>query len=642
MTVIQDKIVLVVDDSDVSRTLIRYELENEGYHVIEASDGNQALSCLLMGPFPDLIVLDIHMPKLDGFETLKRIYNQQESIDLRTSPLPVIFITSNDSFQVREKGFYLGATDFLSKPFQKGDVIKAVNKIFNPTPTLQGSNALIVEDNPVALEVVSCILKREGVNIFKASDGIEAYEIVCNKMDELDILISDIRMPRMDGSLLTEKIRNELNLQDLPIIFLTAVSDHSRLLSLFKCGATDYIIKPFVKEELLARLTVHLKSTQLNKRLKKTIVRLQELNEMKTNLIAVCSHDLKTPLNGILNMSELMLTKPYLQVEDQEIMNQIIQNGTMLNHIINDILDFSKLESHQRLRNIELIKVSEIIISCINALKCLADEKHQQIIFNNEFQNAYIMGNRIDMTRVINNILSNAIKFTPSNGQITIFLQNGPKGLIEILISDTGVGIPEKNLPYLFDLFTSISKDGTEGEKGTGMGLAIMKRIIETHQGAIDVSSKIKEGTTFKIYLPFVEPAAPIDPQTQTVTNHHSQSGYRILLVDDSIINIKVSKRLLEKLGHRVTVVESGIKAIEMTQANHYDLIFMDIMMPDMNGIEATQIIRKYNSTIPIIALSGIDGQEYIDTCFKAGMNDYLNKPYKYDQLVQMLNKWAG
>ena len=167
----------------------------------------------------------------------------------------------------------------------------------------------MVDDSGVTRHIVSEFLRREGLTVIQAEDGLQAFDILSQRYKEIDMVVTDLNMPRMDGRELTLKIRGELNLSDLPVLFLTASADQSELLEVFKAGATDHLVKPFAKEELLARITVHLERSLLSNKLRNMVSELTDLNRMKDNLIAVCSHDLRSPLNGILGLRTCCLKK---------------------------------------------------------------------------------------------------------------------------------------------------------------------------------------------------------------------------------------------------------------------------------------------------------------------------------------------
>ena len=273
--------ILVVDENPQARQLIGDDLRTHSYSVLEAANAQEALE-LIPQEKPDLVTLDIDLPDMDGF-TLCRTLSEPEYAQHYTSKpsghLPVIIITDNDTLEVRNRGFEIGAADFLTKPFYEGEVLKAVNKIIRPNKRLIGLTALVVDDSNMARRICSQLLRREGLTVFECSDGVEAFSFMQEMHEKIDMVVTDLKMPNMEGDELCQKLRQELHLTDLPIIFLTAVSDHKLLIQMFAMGATDYIVKPFVKEELIARLKVHLERAQLTRNLKRIIGSLKRAND---------------------------------------------------------------------------------------------------------------------------------------------------------------------------------------------------------------------------------------------------------------------------------------------------------------------------------------------------------------------------
>lgn len=275
------KKILVVDDSAMMRRMIRRELETGGYTVFEAEDGIAALA-RAVELLPDLITLDVGMPRLDGFTTSKKLAGDNYTRRFTHVPnnrIPIIFVTANDTLEGRQQGFEVGAVDFVAKPFVEGDVRKAVDQIFTAKSNLDGFCALVVDDNSVARTIAADLLRRAGLDVITCENGAEACAVFADPDKKIDLLVTDLVMPVMDGRHLCRKVRGEFGLADLPVIFLTAVDDQPLLISLFDAGATDYLVKPFVKEELLARVGVHLAHRRLTRELRRAIEALHQANE---------------------------------------------------------------------------------------------------------------------------------------------------------------------------------------------------------------------------------------------------------------------------------------------------------------------------------------------------------------------------
>ncbi|WP_084489855.1 response regulator [Desulfotignum balticum] len=294
--------VLVVDDSAAMRMAIREELEPGGYEIIEAANGLDALVSACTDRPPDLITLDVEMPGLNGWETCKKLRSPHYADRIsrhRNSRIPVIFVTGQNTMSERKKGFSAGAADFITKPFAEGELLETVDRILKPVALSQGMTALVVEDNVVARQIVADILIQEGLQVIEAKDGQEGYALFSSHADDINVVITDLFMPNMNGDALSKKIRKELNRSDLPIICLTATPDQSELLNVFNAGVSDYLVKPFAKEELLARITVHLERYRLSRQLK------EKINDLKISNEKIRKLSITDPLTGCYNRNYL-------------------------------------------------------------------------------------------------------------------------------------------------------------------------------------------------------------------------------------------------------------------------------------------------------------------------------------------------
>ncbi|MCP5053374.1 MAG: response regulator [bacterium] len=650
----EKKKIMVVDDSLTMRTVIRRELGEEDYEIKEAKNGLVALELVRNSFVPDLITLDIDMPKLNGFDTCEKLYSEEYAdcfFHLEGKRIPIIFVTSSDNLRDRKRGFELGASDFVTKPFEEGELLKLVSKMLHPDDRLKGITALLVDDSRSARMVVSKGLREEGIDIIEAEDGAKAFEIMCNKMTQIDIVVTDIEMPGMSGGELCQKIRRELGLIDVPIIFFTGIADRGKLLEVFQSGGTDYLVKPFIKEEMIARILAQVEKTQLNRRLRKIIHEMRENMRIKNDMIAVLSHDMRTPLNGIIGFSNLLMDEKYIQPEHRENIVQIKESGRMLLNLINDILALSKIKSEKEKQKLEMKPVSllKVVEKSVRALNNLAELKEQKLYLKNRTSNAVILGNHDGLMRVINNLLANSIKFTPEKGTIAILLEPGSSEDITISVTDTGIGISKERLPYLFDKYSRISQKGTAGEAGTGLGMAIVKEIIEIHDGTVQVSSEVGKGTQFKITIPLPDEIKPHDfeenedrAETRNEEILKRIKGLNVLLAEDNPVNQQIAKIILMKSGCTVKKAIDGLEAVErFTGApDDFQVIFMDMEMPEMNGLEATDVIRKKGFTdIPIIAMTASTRDEDKRKCAEAGMNGFITKPISQGAILEVLGE---
>jgi len=301
------KRILIVDDSRMMRMKLREELEEGGYEVDEAGDGFEALTRSAVADPPDLVTLDVEMPMISGFETCRKLRENQFSRFFTKNPdhhIPVIFITSNDTLEDRKKGFELGAADFITKPFDKGAVLAAANEILFRAAISKGMTALVADHELASRKVAANCLSREGIDVMEVEDGKGACDVLRKNGGHIDIVISALDMPDMSGKTLCHKIRKEFAMPHIPVIVLTGASTMYELLEVFKAGASDYLVKPFAKEELLARSSVHIERNRINRELRETVENLRAANEKIKRL------SIRDPLTGCYNRGYLNAQLP--------------------------------------------------------------------------------------------------------------------------------------------------------------------------------------------------------------------------------------------------------------------------------------------------------------------------------------------
>ena len=367
-------------------------------------------------------------------------------------------------------------------------------------------NILVVEDSiPARMGIVST-LKGVDARIHEADDGLTAYEFLKRDPSKIDLVLSDLVMKKMHGDELCKRIRNDLGLSDLPIVILSSKSDKESIIKLFRAGASDYLFKPFTPEELVARISTHLNQRSLNKILKTTIEALKESNRLKDHFLAACSHDFRSPLQGILGYTELLISDNSLNETHKNILRKIINSGSQLNELIESLLDFPLAGKQFENMTLVPVKLSDLITSCVGEMSLRALEKGINLNFAPRDDLPLISGNANALYRVFNNLLSNAVKFTPPGGIVTVEVQPADDHTLCVSIKDNGIGIAEDAMPAIFDFYTKTSRKGTQGEKSTGLGLFISRKLVNLHNGKILVNSQIDEGSCFTVVLPIKDP----------------------------------------------------------------------------------------------------------------------------------------
>ncbi|MDR2468255.1 MAG: response regulator [Spirochaetaceae bacterium] len=377
----------------------------------------------------------------------------------------------------------------------------------------------------------------------------------------------------------------------------------------------------------------------------------EDANRAKSAFLANMSHEIRTPMNTVLGMTELMPTANLTELQI-EYLNSIRKTSRSLLQIINDILDFSKIEAGK----IELVPVHfdivELFMNISSMFKYIAEQK--QLTFASSCSNAIpsvVFADEIRIRQVITNVISNAIKYT-RHGTVSINLDRRPRQGIDnlalyytITVSDTGIGIRKEDIPRLFDSFQQVDTKMNRNVLGTGLGLAITKRFVELMNGAIVVESVYGKGSVFTIYLPLELGNSDKIERSENGAAQFAvaKEGVRALVVDDTPMNLIVARGFLERHNIHADTAETGEKALEMAQENAYDVIFMDHMMPEMDGIDTTSFMRKLTSpsaNAPIIALTANAISGMREFFLNAGMDDCLTKPIEADKLNAILLKW--
>ena len=384
--------------------------------------------------------------------------------------------------------------------------------------------------------------------------------------------------------------------------------------------------------------------------LKKGLKEAKRKIDVKSQFLAMMSHEIRTPLNAILGMQEL-LTHTRLDNTQKEYLQTAALAGNNLLAIINDILDLTKVEAGKLDLEAIPFNVIELTQLCVQLLTVTAEAKALKLITIIDPElTPWISGDPLRFRQVLLNLLTNAIKFT-EQGSITITLSSYASTdsacalLVEVI--DTGIGIPEDLQAGLFEVFVQVDPSDTRKYGGSGLGLAISKRLVTLWGGQIGIDSTPYVGSRVWFTVGTLA-EAPKQPVIPTIKQDDSHKNYncisRVLLVEDSLINQAVMAAMLRKGGHQVDLADCGTQGIEAASEKVYDIILMDVSMPDMSGMEATAIIRQLGgaaATVPIIAITAHALAGYEAMCLAAGMNGYATKPINQKDLLALVDAWT-
>jgi len=404
------------------------------------------------------------------------------------------------------------------------------------------------------------------------------------------------------------------------------------------------------QDRLVGSIGIHLDITA-QKNLELELLDARESAEQsaaaKEIFLANMSHEIRTPMNAIIGMGR-QLQRTSLNDQQHFYLETINKAAEHLLVLINDILDISKIEAGKL--NLEYIgfRPDEVINHCIQVMEHKAEEKGLKLLKENMPDKSIVfLGDPYRLTQILLNLLSNAIKFT-EEGKVTVSCLMQPvldnRQLIILSVKDTGIGMDAEFLNSIFRKFTQEEQSTARKYGGTGLGMSISKQLTELMNGQIEVSSKKGEGSTVTLTIPFDVGAEEDVPQTKgKVIDSSILKEKKILLVEDNEMNRLVATTLLENYGVQMEEVFNGAEAVRALKNNFYDLVLMDVQMPVLNGLDATRIIRQeVNQFVPIIALTANAIKGEAEKCIKAGMNDYISKPFEEEELINAIARWLG
>ena len=378
-------------------------------------------------------------------------------------------------------------------------------------------------------------------------------------------------------------------------------------------------------------------------------VKAEAANQAKTNFLANMSHEIRTPMNAIIGLSELMLSSSTTPASIKEDIKNINETSKILLEIVNNILDITKVEEGKTVLNENPYNLADIIAKLTHMANIYIGEKpikfDVEIIGN--IPNS-LMGDEVKVYQVLLNVITNAVKYT-KEGNIKLSVNsniNGKKDLLTFNIADTGIGIRKEDASKLFEKFERLDQEQTDIQ-GTGLGLIITKKLVELMGGKISFKSEYQKGTTFTIVLEqqIIDKEA-IDFGTYkakkvSVDEYFDGTNYNVLVVDDNLLNLKVAKKLLEKYKINVTSVSSGLACLNYTKNNNFDLIFLDHMMPDLDGIKTLRNLKQrasgFDTPVVVLTANAIEGSK--EMYLREGFCDYLSKPIDSVELDRILRE---
>jgi signal transduction histidine kinase len=517
------------------------------------------------------------------------------------------------------------------------------------------SKILVVDDVEQNLVTLRSILGDLAHEVVLATSGMEALRRLLS--DDFAVILLDVNMPGLDGFELASMIRQRKRSEHTPIIFMTAFADDAHSARAYSLGAVDFIMTPVIPDVLRAKVSVFVDLFRMTQQVRaqaeerialarEQAARLEaeRANRAKSEFLANISHELRTPMNAIIGMTDLAREEP-VSATVKEYLETVSGSAHTLLALLNDILDLSKLESGKLELESVPFSLRDVIEELSQAFRVLAVEKG--LAYHWSVQNAIpdrLVGDPLRIKQILSNFLSNAIKFTEKGG-IAIDVEatsiTDKTVVLRFCVSDTGIGIAIEDQHRIFSPFTQADASITREFGGTGLGLAICADLIRAMGGTHAVQSARNAGSKFyfRVGLPVAaeELQTADQPEKFDVGAGKTATKLRILLAEDGRANQALVRHVMGKRGHEVVMANDGHEAIELASTEKFDLILMDVQMPRLDGLQATAAIRAIPGLprIPIIALTAHAMPGDRERCFEAGMDAYLAKPLDLKTLVE-------
>jgi two-component system, sensor histidine kinase len=525
---------------------------------------------------------------------------------------------------------------------------------------------LIVDDVPEKRLAIEVILQELNQTVVAVNSGAEALRRLLN--EDFAVILLDVNMPDMDGFETAALIRKRS--EHTPIIFLTAFPDDTYAQRGYSLGAVDYILTPVVPNVLRTKVAVFVDLYRMRQQEQKQAeerialahehaarVAAERANRAKNEFLANVSHELRTPMNAIIGMTDLALVE-LLSPLVREYLTTVRSSAHVLLELLNEILDLSKMEAGKFTLQSVHFGLRHLVDDLTRTYRFRAADKGLEMLSRvaEEVPDDFT-GDPMRLRQVLSNLLSNALKFTDRGRialEISVELLTASDAKLCFAVSDTGIGISNADQERIFAPFAQVDTSSTRRYGGTGLGLAIASDLIRAMHGTLTVKSEVGRDSKFSFSVSLARDAGKAEPREAAVIGGgrpalgaegtEAPEKLQVLLAEDVRANQMLVQYALRQRGHTLRIAGDGREAIELATSNEFDVILMDVQMPEIDGFQATAAIRALprGLNIPIIALTAHAMTGDRERCLAAGMNDYLAKPLDIGRLVAMVEMYGS
>lgn len=650
--------ILHVDDNEANRYIVTRILQNAGFTVVEAATGAAGLKAAVEHQ-PALVILDVKLPDISGFEVCRQIKANPETAFIPVLHLSASFIQSQD----KAEGLDSGADGYLVQPVEPIELLATVRSLLRIRRAEEAalSSAREWQTTFDSIKDGVCLVDTEGIILR------------CNRA-----MMQLFSKPSHEilGCVHHELMGAELGIGD-GACFRRAKETHQRQVLEFQSTRRWFAktIDPvfngygtltgavFILSDITERKQASALLQEQNERLNRLMVSLQQqteqaqqANRIKDEFLAVLSHELRSPLNPILGWAKILQTSRQDAAKTQYALETIERNAKLQAQLIEDLLDVSRILQGKLSLNTVPVGLTFTIKAALETVRLAAEAKSIQIKTIFEPNVGQVLGDSGRLQQVVWNLLANAIKFTSQGGRVEVRLERikdegegtNKSEYTQIIVSDTGMGISADFLPYIFDYFRQADGTTTRRFGGLGLGLAIVRHLVELHGGTVQAASPGEgQGATFAVKFPLMA-AAKLN-QHDTVFPNRSDfnlNGLQALLVDDDRDSREFIAFLLEQYGAQVTEAQSASEALSSLEQAKFDLLISDIGMPDMDGYTLIRQIRKQSpdqgGKIPAIALTAYAGEIDQQLALAAGFQQHISKPIELEVLMKVILTIVG